>query len=143
MAKVKFFYADIKPIAIPQKKAIQQFVEQIFKREAMTLDYIHYVFCSDAYILEVNQNYLQHDYYTDIITFDLSAGNGIVGEVYVSEDTVRSNSVKELTKFSHEMTRVIFHGALHLCGYNDKTKSEITTMRTKEDYYLLSYFQNK
>jgi len=89
--------------------------------------------------MEINRAFLNHDTYTDIITFDLSEGVGIVGEVYVSVDRVKENARLELVTFESELLRVLFHGALHLCGFNDKKKSEIIEMRQKEDYYLQLY----
>jgi probable rRNA maturation factor len=85
---------------------------------------------------------LQHDYFTDIITFDLSVSkNETIGEIYISVDRVRENAMTHSVTFQTELLRVIFHGALHLCGYKDKKKSEITIMREKEDYYLLLFEQ--
>ena len=104
--------------------------------EGKSLKNLQYVFCSDAYLLHINQQYLQHDDFTDIITFDLSAGEDIEGEIYISSERVRENAGLHGNSFQHEMQRVIFHGALHLCGYKDKKKSEIQTMRDKEDAYL-------
>jgi probable rRNA maturation factor len=136
MASVHFHYADVKPLALKQKGLIKDFVIQIFLAEGKALKTINYIFCSDNYLLEINRTYLQHDYYTDIITFDLSEGELTVGEVYISIERVSENSQFHATSFREEMLRVIFHGALHLIGYRDKKKSEITLMREKEEHYL-------
>jgi probable rRNA maturation factor len=142
MSIVRFNYADIKPVSIPAKRRVKEFVVFIFSKEGKDLDELRFIFCSDSFLLKMNQDFLKHDYYTDIITFDLSAGASTVGEVYISVDTVRDNSVEHEVSFQMELLRVIFHGALHLCGYKDKKKSEITVMRAKEDYYLRLYSQN-
>ena len=87
--------------------------------------------------MKINKDFLQHDYYTDIITFELSEIPGVVnGEIYISLDRVKDNSIQIGTNYQSELLRVIFHGALHLCGYKDKKKSEILLMREKEDQYL-------
>ena len=137
--QVRFNYADVPTISLRKKKEIQSFVIHIFKNEKKDLNQINYVFCTDEYLLDVNKSFLQHDYYTDIITFDLSEGSGTIGEIYISVDRVKENSRMLQNDFRNEMLRVIFHGALHLCGYKDKKKSEITIMREKEEHYLLSF----
>lgn len=137
--QVRFNYADVPTISLQKKKEIQSFVTKIFEKEKKALNQINYVFCSDEYLLTVNQSFLQHDDYTDIITFDLSEDDGTVGEIYISVDRVKENAQTLQNDFRSEMLRVIFHGALHLCGYKDKKKSEITLMRGKEDHYLLCF----
>ncbi len=97
---------------------------------------INYLFCTDEKILEVNRQYLSHDFYTDIITFDYSEGNKISGDIIISLDTVRSNSQKFNTNFSEELYRVIIHGILHLCGVKDKSEEEEKTMRQAENNAL-------
>ena len=142
MGNVRFFYGDVPTISLQGKRRVQHFVKDIFAQEGKELVGLTYIFCSDHFILEINQEFLQHDYYTDIITFNLSDNYETVGEIYISVETVKSNSIIHKTTFSHELLRVIFHGALHLCGYGDKKKSEITIMRQKEEYYLQSYLKN-
>jgi probable rRNA maturation factor len=143
MIKVRFGYADVPAIAMKDKTKVKAFVQEIFTLEGKELDGLQYVFCSDDYLLEINKSFLQHDYYTDIITFDLSEGAGsVIGEVYVSIDRVKENASTHSQPFSRELLRVVFHGALHLCGYRDKKKSEITIMREKEEYYLRLFEQN-
>lgn len=97
---------------------------------------MNYIFCSDKRILEINRQFLKHDYYTDIITFDLSESPKITAEIYISLDRVRDNAKTQATTLQSELHRVIFHGALHLCGYGDKTKEEVKIMRGKEEMYL-------
>ena len=122
---------------------LKEFIQSIFREEKRKLSHLSYVFCDDAYILEVNRQFLAHDYYTDIITFDLSddASSPITAEIYISVDTVRSNAVLFQKSFREELHRVIFHGVLHLCGYTDKTKKAQELMRAREDYYLAKYFK--
>lgn len=97
---------------------------------------ISYIFCSDEKILEVNRQYLEHDYFTDIITFDYSEGNCISGDMFISLDTVKSNSEQFNTDYIEELHRVIIHGILHLCGFGDKTPEEEANMRSKEEEAL-------
>lgn len=97
---------------------------------------ISIIFCSDPYILDINQKYLQHDYYTDIITFDYCEGDRLSGDLFISVDSVRENSVEYGTEFKDELNRVIIHGLLHLIGYDDHTEEDIKMMRSKENYYL-------
>ena len=94
------------------------------------------IFCSDNYILNVNQEYLQHDYFTDIITFDYCEGDRISGDLFISVDSVRENAIEYGTEFKDELNRVIVHGILHLIGYDDHNEEDIKMMRQKEDYYL-------
>lgn len=94
------------------------------------------IFCSDNYILDINQKYLQHDYFTDIITFDYCEGDKLSGDLFISIDTVRDNAVEYGTEFRDELNRVIVHGLLHLIGYDDHTEEDIAEMRRKENYYL-------
>lgn len=97
---------------------------------------ITYIFCSDEKILDINKTYLDHDYYTDIITFDYSEGNVIAGDLFISLETVRSNSEKFGTDYNEELHRVMIHGILHLCGFEDKTSRGEKLMREKENEAL-------
>lgn len=100
-----------------------------------------YIFCSDEYLLGINRQFLRHDYYTDIISFNLAAKKAPVeGEIYISLDRVKDNARQLKLPFKQELHRVIFHGALHLCGYKDKLRKDITLMRKMEDFYLKKYF---
>lgn len=109
--------------------------ELIFCEKKITGD-ISIVLTTDEYVLKVNQDFLQHDYYTDIITFDYCEGNVVSGDLLISLDRVMENSQIQLTSIEEELFRVIYHGVLHLCGYGDKTEKEIITMRAKEAFYL-------
>lgn len=136
MQQVLFHYADRK-LSIKGKRKIKEIIKAISVREKVALQRLDYIFCSDDYLLDINQKFLNHDYYTDIITFDLSERNGIKGEIYISVDRVKENALSNNIIFEEEVARVIFHGFLHLCGYKDKKKADIQLMRKREDYYLL------
>lgn len=129
-------------VALTNRTELKQFIASIFKREKKKPGTISYVFCSDDYLLDINRSYLNHDYYTDIITFDLSEpGSGIIdAEIYISIDTIRDNAKRFDTSINKELHRVIFHGVLHLCGYKDKTPGDQKLMTEKEDHYLELYF---
>lgn len=141
MASIQFHYADIPALTVNGKRKIKTWLKQLMEEEQQSLSVLDYVFCSDEYLLNINRQFLQHDYYTDIITFDLSepSASAIKGEIYISIDRVKENAMQQGVSFLQELLRVIAHGALHLCGYGDKKKSEITIMRAKEDYYLLKF----
>ncbi len=105
--------------------------------ESKAIHEINYIFCTDAYLLQLNQNFLQHDTLTDIITFHYHQKNQpIHSDIYISVERVRENAASFGVRFRHEFHRVLFHGALHLCGYKDKTKKDATLMRTLENKYL-------
>lgn len=108
-------------------------IEKVVASHDRELGDLTYIFCSDEKILEVNNQYLKHDYYTDIITFDYSEDNVISGDLFISLDTVKSNSVQFETKYDEELLRVIIHGVLHLCGFGDKTDEEEKKMRQLEN----------
>lgn len=139
---ITFSYAD-RQLTLKGKRRLKKFIDSLFCTEGSRLNELSFVFCSDDYLLNINQRFLKHDFYTDIITFDLrsSGDEPVTGEVYISVDRVRENSKDLNTVFSEELLRVIFHGALHLCGYKDKRKSEILLMRQKEGEYLRLYQQ--
>lgn len=141
MANTQFTSAD-RPFRFTNKTQLKIFVDGIFVKEKRGLESLVYVFCSDAFLLNINNTFLQHDYYTDIISFNLSEQpKQLIGEIYISIDRVKDNAVQLKTSYSNEMLRVIFHGALHLSGYKDKTKADIAMMRSKEDYYLARYLK--
>ena len=104
--------------------------------EIRSLGDINIIFCSDNYILDVNMKYLQHDYFTDIITFDYCEKKVLSGDLFISVDSVRENSVYYGTEFEDELNRVIVHGLLHLIGYDDHSEEDVKVMREKENYYL-------
>lgn len=131
----------LEPFHFPGKKKVKEAISHLMIEEKKPFLSLDYIFCSDEYLLEINKHYLKHDDLTDILTFDLSDGQQeIIGEIYISVERVRDNSVLFNTSFNNEFCRVIFHGALHLCGYGDKTNRERELMREKENYYLAMIF---
>lgn len=137
-SKVCFFFQDVK-ISLANRTVLKKYIGSIFKKESKQLESLNYIFCSDKAMLELNRNYLKHDFYTDVITFDLSDSAAVRAEIYISIDRVRENSIKMGVSFRSELHRVIFHGLLHLCGYNDKSKTEKKKISEKEDFYLKRY----
>ncbi|MEL7599973.1 MAG: rRNA maturation RNase YbeY [Proteiniphilum sp.] len=125
---------DFPPI---KKRATANWIKTVAENHGRRVGEISYLFCDDAKILEINRQYLQHDFYTDIITFDYSENNVISGDISISLDTVRSNSQKYQTEFTDELNRVIIHGILHLCGLDDHSNSEQEAMRIAENTALL------
>ncbi|MCL1937821.1 MAG: rRNA maturation RNase YbeY [Candidatus Azobacteroides sp.] len=120
-----------------QRGDVNRWIKEIvYAYHDKKLGVISFVFCSDDEILRINNLYLHHDYYTDIITFDYSQGKTVSGDLFISLDTVKSNSEKYETDYYDELRRVMIHGILHLCGFNDKTFAERQTMRQKEDEAL-------
>jgi probable rRNA maturation factor len=132
---IRFFFEN-KSVSLRNRTRLKAFIKSIFKQEGKSVESLNYIFCSDKRILEINRQFLNHDYYTDIITFDLSESAQITAEIYISLDRVRDNAKTQATTLQSELHRVIFHGALHLCGYRDKTKAEIKVMRGKEEEWI-------
>lgn len=118
------------------EEKISNWLQRVIASEEKILGEIGYVFCGDSFLLDLNQKYLDHDTYTDIISFDYSFGNTLHGEIYLSTERVAENAQKFEISFEEELRRVIVHGVLHLCGYKDKTAEEVKTMRAKENEKL-------
>lgn len=136
MPKIFFNYQDRRPF-LKRNRLIREFVEALFLKENIEVIRVDYIFCSDKFLLKINKKFLNHSFYTDILTFNLSENPKIVkGEAYISSDRIIANSFLFKEKIQEEYLRVIFHGALHLCGYKDNTPKNIKVMRAKEDYYL-------
>lgn len=141
--KVQFFSPEIRS-SLRKTDNLKLFIESIFRKEQRRLSSINYIFCSDRTILEINKKYLNHDFYTDVITFNFSPSNAtITAEVYISLERVRDNAKKLGVSIKSELHRVLFHAVLHLCGYNDKKKKDLEQMRKKEDLLLSQYFNAK
>lgn len=140
MQKVFFHTAD-RSLTIKNKTSVKRYIEYLFKQEKKELDRIDYIYCSDEYLLEMNKNHLNHDYLTDILTFELSPTEITEAEVYISLDRVKDNAKELQLPLLDETLRVIFHGALHLCGYLDKTAKDEQIMRKKEDHYIKDYLK--
>ena len=130
------FFEDIEPFDV-SIDLYRRKISQIIDNEGFKEENIVLVFCSDSFLLDLNKKHLDHDYFTDIITFSYTVKNKISGDLFISVDRVKENSLKECVSFEKELERVVYHGVLHLCGYKDKTEKEIKEMRSKENYYLL------
>lgn len=139
-SKVYFFFQV--PISLQDRVKLKKFIESIFKKEKKKIQSLNYVFCTDEELLKINRQYLNHDFYTDIISFELSKKDEPAeGDIYISIDRIRDNALSLGEPLYKELHRVIFHGALHICGYKDKTKSQSLEMRNKEEEYLSRYFK--
>lgn len=135
------FHFIVPPFYFPKRNQLKEFLGQLFKKEGKKVNAINYIFCTDSCLLDLNQTHLNHDTYTDILTFELSAkGEQLTADIYISIERVRDNAATFQTSFQRELHRVIFHGALHLCGYSDKTKEQAQQMRSMEELYLNRYF---
>lgn len=122
---------------IKGKKLIRNWLNRVIEKEGLELGFISISLCSDKHLLKINKSALQHDYYTDIITFQLNEENeALEGDLYISIDRVKDNAKSLKIKWEDELKRVLVHGVLHLCGYKDKTKKESELMRKKENEYL-------
>ena len=132
---ISYFFQDT-DFVYKNRRFNNRWIRLTAESEIKRLGDINIIFCSDNQILDINLKYLQHDYYTDIITFDYSEENTISGDLFISVDSVRENAKEYGTEFDDELHRVIIHGILHLLGYDDHTENDIKLMRLKEDYYL-------
>ena len=138
---ISFNKAD-KNISLGNRVALKLFLEKQMKKEGIRIECLQYVFCSDKYLLEINKQFLNHDYYTDIISFDLSEVKGaLIGDIYISVDRVKENAKLVKTTQTNELLRVIFHGALHFCGYKDKKPADAKLMRSMEDKWIKAYLK--
>jgi rRNA maturation RNase YbeY len=135
VSKVELFYEDTQTLKL-KKSPLKKYINLLINSELKIVGEISIVLCSDKYLLEINIEYLKHNYYTDIITFNYVEGNLISGDLFISIDRVKENSIEFNTGLIKELYRVIFHGILHLIGYNDKTEEEKRIMKTKEDLYI-------
>jgi probable rRNA maturation factor len=128
------------PCTLPNREGLKKFILSIFKKEKRILEELNIVFCSDEYLLCLNRQFLQHDFYTDILSFPMSGVNQpLIAEIYISVDRVRENARTSGSTLKEELHRVIFHGILHFCGYKDKSGADIKKMRLMEDKYLNAY----
>jgi probable rRNA maturation factor len=136
MPSINFFEEDIR-FKLKNKTSVRQWIKVTIEAEGYTLKELNYIFCSDQYLLQINQQYLDHDTYTDIVTFDNSEKKGIIeGDIFISIDRIRENALKFSSGEANELHRVIIHGALHLLGYQDKKAESKKVMSVKEDHYL-------
>lgn len=132
---IRYFTEDVN-FTFKNKLLNNRWLKTVAESEIKRIGDVNIIFCSDPYILDVNIKYLGHDYFTDIITFDYCEGKVLSGDLFISLDSVKENSIFYNTDFNQELNRVIVHGLLHLIGYDDHTDSDISMMRSKEDYYL-------
>lgn len=130
---------------LSNRKTLKEFLHKLTIREHCSIESVDFIFCSDDYLLSINKTFLNHDFYTDIITFDLTTkkASSKVAEIYISTERVKDNASQFGSSYKKELHRVIFHGILHLCGYKDKKPSEQAIMRKKEDEYLDMYFNKR
>jgi probable rRNA maturation factor len=135
VSKINIFFEDIDNFSVP-KKLLKNKIVEIINAEKNEAGEINIIFCSDEYLLEINKKYLNHDYYTDIVTFNYVEENVISGDLYISNERVKENALKFEVDFINELYRVVFHGILHLCGYDDGTEVDKKVIRKKENYYL-------
>jgi probable rRNA maturation factor len=136
MPAINFFEEDTS-YKLKHKSQVRRWITETILTEGYRLKELNYIFCSDGYLLQINQQYLDHDTYTDIITFDHSEEEGsIAGDIFISIDRIRENAAKFNVTKTDELHRVIIHGALHLLGYGDKTPVTKQKMTQKEDFYL-------
>ena len=132
---VSYYNEDIH-FVLKEKRLNNRWLKMVVESEIKRLGPLSIIFCSDRYILDVNLRYLQHDYFTDIITFDYCEGKTVSGDLFISIDSVRENARIYATKFEDELDRVMVHGVLHLLGYDDHTPEDTAVMREKEEYYV-------
>ena len=142
MGSTVFFNNADKSTSLRSRTVLKTFIDKQCLKEGIHIETLQYVFCSDAFVLDINNRYLNHNYYTDIISFDLSEQKGrLIGDVYISIDRVKENAKTEGHPYMHELLRVIFHGALHFCGYKDKKPADQKIMRSMEDKWLKAYLK--
>ena len=131
------FDSKLNGFVLPDPPLFKTWLKEVIKTEGKKTGNIYYAFLSDEQLLEINKNYLQHNFYTDIITFPLSNSNEIIsGDIFISIDRVKENAVQNKVDFENELKRVMVHGVLHLLGYDDHSDEEKKIMRSKEDYYI-------
>ena len=133
------FYTENVNYVLPHKNKIRDLLNLLAKEEGKEIGQLTYIFCSDEYLLEINKQYLHADYLTDVITFDYCQNEFVSGDVFISVERVKENSVLFSQSYFDEMLRVVVHGLLHLCGYKDKKEKEQQQMREKENYSIEKY----
>ena len=137
-----FFNNADKSTSLRSRTELKTFINKQCLKEGVHIETLQYVFCSDAFLLDINKRFLNHNFYTDIISFDLSEQKGsLIGDVYISIDRVKENAKTEGNLYTHELLRVVFHGALHFCGYKDKKPADQKMMRSMEDKWLKAYLK--
>ncbi len=132
---IHIYFEEIEPLNI-KKNQVKSGIKALITREFNKVGLISIILCSDNYLLDINKKFLNHDFYTDIVTFNYCEIDIISGDLFISVDRIKENANLFNTSFNKELYRVIYHGVLHLIGYNDKTDDEKVVMRQKEDFYL-------
>ena len=132
---IKFFNEDTK-FQLKERTRLKNWIDKVIQDEGLILGDINYIYTSDDYLLKINKEYLSHDYYTDIVTFNYCEEPTINGDIFISIDTIKNNSTRFDVSFVEELHRVMIHGILHLMGYDDQNYEEKAAMRQKENYYL-------
>ena len=141
MNEVQFFF--LQPVSVlKQRNKLKSFLQKTAQKEGRPISSLNIIFCSDVFLLNINKQFLNHDFYTDIITFDLSESKKgpVTAELYISYDRVKDNARQMKTVTTKELHRVVFHGLLHLLGYKDKSTKDKMLMRKMEDKLLAKYF---
>ena len=135
------FYFEKVGLTLKERGKLKCFINSLIAKEKKNLNNLNYIFCNDNALLEINRKYLNHNFYTDVISFDLSSSRKeILADIYISVDRIRENAKSFKITMEEELHRVMLHGLLHLCGYNDKTEVQRQIIRKKEDFYLNLYF---
>ena len=132
---IRYYFEDVK-FVLKCRQANNRWLKMVAGSEVRTIGDINIIFCSDNYILDINMKYLNHDYFTDIITFDYCEGKKLSGDLFISIDSILENAIEYGVDFEEELHRVMVHGLLHLIGYDDHTPEEENQIHAKEDYYL-------
>jgi probable rRNA maturation factor len=136
---INFFKEDIQ-FRLTAKEQVVKWLLNVISKEGFKAGEVNYIFCNDKYLRKINKDYLQHNYNTDIVTFDNSGDKKIIsGDIFISVDRVRENAMAYETRFSNELHRVMVHGLLHLAGYDDKNSRKQDEMRQREDYWLKKF----
>ncbi len=136
MSKNIFFHSEEIDYKLKKKKKVRSWLKELAKIEDKTIEELNYIFCSDDYLLKVNKEHLDHDFYTDVITFDYCENNLISGDIFISIDRVKENAKSFGKSFKNELRRVMVHGLLHLMEYKDKNEVDKAIMRKMEDFAL-------
>ena len=142
MSPIHFYFENVN-LNLRNRKKLKGFINRLIIKEKRQLAGLSYIFSSDKALCEINRKYLKHNFYTDVITFNLSTSSKeILADIYISADRVKENAQTLKLSFKEELHRVMFHGLLHLCGYNDKTENQRRLMRSRENFYLDLYFHS-
>ena len=131
---IAFFYET--EFKLKDSRVWKNWIKESVQKEGFSIGELNYIFCDDEYLLEINRDYLNHDYYTDVIGFQYSQGSDLTGDIYISVDRITENAKENQTEFKNELARVMIHGVLHFMGYGDKTELEKQKMTELEDFYL-------